>query len=214
LKLVVGLGNPELRYLKTRHNIGFLAIDKLAEFFKIKSFKPENNYLFADTEYKDETIVLMKPLTYMNLSGFALMEFYEKYAVEKKDILVIYDDVNLDFGVLRLRPSGSDGGQKGMQSIIYNMQDENIARLRLGIKNNEELEKFFFDGKYDLAGYVLSDFNPDETNKLSIILDAVVNAVVSYIENGLSVTMNDFNRNVLEEQKPQLPDLSPGGNGE
>ncbi|RPI16914.1 MAG: aminoacyl-tRNA hydrolase [Ignavibacteriae bacterium] len=205
MKLIVGLGNPGTRYSKTRHNVGFLAIDKLAEFFKVKSFKSENNYIFSDTEYKEETIVLMKPLTYMNLSGTALQEFYEKYEVEKKDILVIYDDVNIDFGVLRLRPSGSDGGQKGMQSIIYHLQDENIARLRIGIKNNEELEKFLSGDKYDLAGYVLSDFTPGEMNSLGKILDTSVNAVVSYIENGLTVSMNNYNRNILEDPKPLSP---------
>jgi PTH1 family peptidyl-tRNA hydrolase len=198
MNLIVGLGNPGLRYRNTRHNVGFMVIDKLAEFFKIRSFKSENNYLFADTEYKEETVVLMKPVTYMNLSGQALIEFYAKYEVEKEDILVIYDDVNLDFGVLRIRPSGSDGGQKGMESIIYHMQDENITRLRIGIRNNEEIEKFLTDNKYDLAGYVLSDFTPFEMNNLEKIIDSSVNAVISYIDNGIEVTMNNFNRNILE----------------
>jgi PTH1 family peptidyl-tRNA hydrolase len=106
--------------------------------------------------------------------------------------------VNLDYGTLRIRPSGSDGGQKGMQSIIYNLETENIPRLRIGIKNDEELEKFKFEDKYDIAGYVLSEFTPGEMNQMGKILDASVNAVISLIENGLTDTMNNFNKNILE----------------
>ena len=141
-KLIVGLGNPGKKYLKTRHNTGFLVIDKLAGFFKIKSSETEEDYEFAVKEHQDNTIVLMKPLTFMNRSGFALREFFENYEVSAENVLIIYDDVNLDFGTLRMRPSGSDGGQKGMHSIIYEMRTEDIPRLRVGIKNEKELEKF------------------------------------------------------------------------
>jgi PTH1 family peptidyl-tRNA hydrolase len=162
MNLIAGLGNPGNRYKNTRHNIGFLVIDKLAGFFKINSFRSEEDYLLADTEYNSKTIALLKPQTYMNLSGSALRQFYERYEVETEDMLIIYDDVNIGFGTLRMRPSGSDGGQKGMQSIIYEFENDNIARLRIGTKNDEELEKFNVDGKYDLAGFVLSDFTPGE----------------------------------------------------
>lgn len=198
MKLIVGLGNPGNRYKNTRHNIGFLIIDKLAEFFKINSFRPEDDYLLADTEYKSHTVALLKPQTFMNLSGTAVKEFYERYEVEAEDMLIVYDDVNLDFGTLRMRPSGSDGGQKGIQSVIYHMETEFIPRLRIGIRNDEELEKFKYEDKYDLAEFVLSGFTPGETEKLEKITDASVNAVISLIENGLKDTMNNFNKNILE----------------
>lgn len=198
MNLIVGLGNPGNRYKNTRHNIGFLIIDKLAEFFKINSFRAENDYLLADTEYKSRSVALLMPQTFMNLSGTAVRQFYEKYEIEAEDMLIIYDDVNLDFGTLRIRPSGSDGGQKGIQSVIYYMETEYIPRLRIGIRNDEELEKFKYEDKYDLAGFVLSDFTPGETEHLEKILDTSVNAVISLIENGLRVTMNNFNKNILE----------------
>ena len=198
MNLIVGLGNPGNRYKNTRHNIGFLVIDKLAEFFKINSFRSEDDYLLADTEYKSHTVALLKPQTYMNLSGTAVKEFYERYEVEAEDMLIVYDDVNLDFGTLRMRPSGSDGGQKGIQSVIYHMETEFIPRLRIGIRNDEELEKFKYDEKYDLAEFVLSGFTPGEMEKIEKITDASVNAVISLIENGLKNTMNNFNKNILE----------------
>ena len=123
--LIVGLGNPGARYHNTRHNAGFLVIDKLAEFFKIESFELEDNYLYTVIDIKPDTqdeqsgsespetlqVVLMKPLTYMNLSGEAVKNFYDKYEIDKENILIVYDDINLELGSLRMRPSGSDGGQ-------------------------------------------------------------------------------------------------------
>ncbi len=199
-KLIVGLGNPGRRYLYTRHNVGFMVIDRLAEFFKIKSFKTDTNFEAAAVKRNEEVLVLMKPLTFMNLSGLALKEFTSKFSVPAEDILVIFDDVNLDFGTIRIRPSGSDGGQKGMHSIIYEMQDENIPRLRIGIRNSAELEKFSFGGRTDLADYVLSEFLPDETKKLSLVLDKAKDAVLSFVDVSVKETMNIFNKNFLKEE--------------
>ena len=216
-KLIVGLGNPGIKYRFTRHNIGFLVLDKLAKIFNIKSSEIEDDYEFAVKEYEDSTIVLMKPLTFMNRSGFAVREFFENYEVSGENLLVIYDDVNLDFGTIRMRPDGSDGGQKGMQSIIIEMRTEDIPRLRIGIKNQAELEKHYLEpenngepvndngsennqgGKYDLASYVLSNFTDGEKEKLDTILDASRDAVLSYIEHGINETMNNFNKNILEQ---------------
>jgi PTH1 family peptidyl-tRNA hydrolase len=204
LKLIVGLGNPGKRYFYTRHNAGFMVIDKLAMFFKIKSFKTDTNYQAAPVKYKEQQVILMKPLTFMNLSGIALKEFTDQFSISFGDILVIYDDVNLDFGTIRIRPSGSDGGQKGMHSIIYELQDENIPRLRIGIRNPAELEKFSIGGKHDLTDYVLSEFTPGEMKNLSSILEAARDSVLSFIENDdIKVTMNTFNRNFISEDNSQ-----------
>ena len=177
-----------------------MVIDRLAEFFKIKSFKTDTNFEAAAVKRNEEVLVLMKPLTFMNLSGLALKEFTSRFSIPGEDILVIFDDVNLDFGTIRIRPSGSDGGQKGMHSIIYEMQYENIPRLRIGIRNSEELEKFSFGGRTDLADYVLSEFLPDETKKLGFLLDKSKDAVLSFVDAGVKETMNIFNKNFLKEE--------------
>jgi PTH1 family peptidyl-tRNA hydrolase len=199
MHLIVGLGNPGLKYFKTRHNIGFVVIDRLAEFFKITSFTEESNYLYAVGKYRDKQVVLMKPLTYMNSSGRAVKEFYDKYEISLENILIVYDDVNLDFGVIRLRPGGSDGGQNGIKSIIYEMQTEDIARLRIGIKNPEELEKLKTGDGYELADYVLSEFIESEIEDLGEIIETSKDAAFSFIEDGIKETMNRFNKNILGE---------------
>ena len=197
--LIIGLGNPGLKYFNTRHNIGFIVIDKIAEFFKIKNYTKESNYLYTVSQYRDKQVVLMKPLTYMNASGRAVKDFYDKYEVPLENILIVYDDVNLDFGVIRLRPSGSDGGQNGIKSVIYEMQTEDIARLRIGIRNLDELEKFKTDEGYDLAAYVLSKFTDEEIRNLDKIFETSKDAVLSFIDEGISETMNKYNKNVLGE---------------
>lgn len=210
-KLIVGLGNPGKKYLYTRHNIGYLVIDKLARFFKIKSSETEEDYEFAVKDYNEQTIVLMKPLTFMNRSGDAVREFFENYEISAENVLIILDDVNLDFGTIRMRPSGTDGGQKGLQSIIYEMHTEDIPRLRIGIKNLQELEKFHYEtngdsassgeekmGKYDLAEFVLSNFTEEEVEKMDTILESAKDAVLSFVELGINETMNRFNKNLLE----------------
>jgi PTH1 family peptidyl-tRNA hydrolase len=150
-------------------------------------------------KYRDKQVVLMKPLTYMNSSGRAVKEFYDKYEISLENILIVYDDVNLDFGVIRLRPGGSDGGQNGIKSIIYEMQTEDIARLIIGIKNPEELEKLKTGDGYELADYVLSEFIESEIEDLGEIIETSKDAAFSFIEDGIKETMNRFNKNILGE---------------
>lgn len=197
--LIVGLGNPGARYHNTRHNAGFFVIDKLAEFFKIESFEFEDNYLYAVIDHNDKQVVLMKPLTYMNLSGKAVKEFYDKYEISKENILIVFDDVNLDLGVLRLRPDGSDGGQNGIKSVMYEMESGEISRLRFGIRQGEDFDKLRNEGGFSLADYVLSGFDEKETEALEKTVDAAKDAVLSFIDNGINETMNLFNRNILDE---------------
>lgn len=201
--LIVGLGNPGAKYHNTRHNAGFFVIDKLAEFFKIESFEFENNYLYAVTDHKDAQgntyqVVLMKPLTYMNLSGKAVRDFYEKYEVSKENILIIYDDVNIDLGVLRMRPNGSDGGQNGIKSVMYEMETEDIPRLRFGIKFGSEFDKRRSEEGFSLADYVLSEFEEEEYELLELSVEAAKDAVLSFVETGIAGTMNRFNGSVKE----------------
>jgi len=197
--LITGLGNPGLRYFRTRHNIGFMVIDKLAEFLGVKSFDSNELYLSAPAQYKEHEITLLKPVTYMNLSGRAVKEFSDIYGISNENTLIIFDDVNLDFGTLRLRPSGSDGGHNGMKSVIYEIISEDIPRLRIGIKSQTELGEVTSDeGRRDLVDFVLEDFTKEEQQHLPKIIECARDAVLSYIEHGIMETMNNFNRNVLE----------------
>lgn len=218
--LIVGLGNPGAKYHNTRHNAGFFVIDKLAEFFKIESFEFENNYLYAVTDHKDadgvaKQVVLMKPLTYMNLSGKAVKEFYEKYEISRENILIVYDDVNIDLGVLRMRPNGSDGGQNGIKSVMYEMETDEIPRLRFGIKGGEEFEKQRSDEGFSLADYVLSEFEEAEYEVLERTVETAKNAVLSFINSGIAETMNRFNRSIREDKKPDNEtEVKPGSHPE
>ena len=196
--LITGLGNPGSRYTNTRHNIGFVIIDRLAEFFKINSFILENNYLYAEASYKNNQVVLMKPLTYMNASGKAVKSFYDKYELKTENTLIIYDDINLDFGVLRMRPSGSDGGQNGIKSVIYEMETDEIPRLRIGIGNNNEFEKTKAEDEYVLADFVLSEFTIDEAKSVGKVTEAARDAVLTFIEHGIKETMNKHNKRVID----------------
>ncbi len=195
--VIVGLGNPGLRYSNTRHNIGFMVADKLAEIFRIKKFDSASNYLFAEAEYKEKQVVLIKPLTYMNASGIAVKELCSLNEISHENLLIIYDDANIDFGVLRLRPSGSDGGQNGIASIIYEMETEEISRLRIGIRNEAELEKLKTEEGIDLASFVLSEFTSDEKKNLDKIIDEAAKAVLSFLEEDIQTAMNFSNRQVL-----------------
>ena len=214
--LIAGLGKPGARYHNTRHNAGFFVIDKLAEFFKIESFEFEDNYLYAVTDHKDangeaKQVVLMKPLTYMNLSGQAVKNFYQKYEISKENILIIYDDVNIDLGVLRMRPSGSDGGQNGIKSVMYEMETDEIPRLRFGIRSGAEFESMRLKEGFSLADYVLSGFEENELELLDISVNAAKDAALSFVESGIKETMNRFNRSVTEQKG--LPNGNPGKNG-
>lgn len=198
--LIVGLGNPGLKYSYTRHNIGFIVIDKIAQYLKAEKYVSENNYLYTEAFYKDKQVVLMKPLTYMNASGKAVKAFYDKYEVKQENILIVFDDINLDFGVLRMRPSGSDGGQNGIKSVIYEMETDEIQRLRVGVWNETEFEKTKTDDGYNLADFVLSDFTDEETKHLDKITIAAMEAVFCFVESGIKESMNKHNKRVLENK--------------
>lgn len=196
---IFGLGNPGVQYQATRHNIGFLVIDKLAGFFNTEDFILENNYLYTLAAHKDKTIALVKPLTYMNLSGKALKAFYHEHDVKIENTLIIYDDINLDFGVLRVRPNGSDGGQNGIKSVMYELETSDIHRLRVGVGSTEEMNTLRESGSFSLADYVLSEFSGDEFRKMNGLLNEVKDCVITYIDEGIMKAMNLHNKKVLKD---------------
>lgn len=184
MKLVVGLGNPGRQYAATRHNVGFMVIGRLAQEFNVPVTKKMFNSLVGQGFIGSEKIVLAMPQTYMNLSGEAVNALLNWHKLDPQSLLVVYDDVDLPAGVLRIRPAGGSGGHKGMQSIIAVLGTENFARVRVGIGRPEIVEM-------ETADYVLSRLDP---NELEEPLKAAAGAVVSIINDGLEKAMNLYNR--------------------
>jgi PTH1 family peptidyl-tRNA hydrolase len=186
--LIVGLGNPGPQYEMTRHNVGFLAIHRLAEAFDI-SAKGESkfNAIVGSGTISETPVILAQPLTYMNLSGEAVSKITRYYNIPPEHILVIYDDAALPFGKLRIRPSGSAGGQNGMKSIIQHLSgNEQFPRLRIGIGQPK--------GQQGLSSHVLSKFNAEEQKVLPKVLDIVVDAAKAIVTLGdIPQAMSQFN---------------------
>lgn len=186
--LIAGLGNPGKKYHETRHNIGFMVVDFLADKFNKKFKKNVDTFRSAVFEYNSEEIILLKPTTYMNLSGIAVALGIRYYDIVLSNLLVICDDIDLKFGTIRIRAKGSDGGQKGLRSIISNLETKDFARLRIGVGDHFQ----------DAAEYVLSPFSPEEKKDLPSIIQIAADATLSYILNGIELTMSRFNRTYFE----------------
>ena len=182
--LIVGLGNIGAEYANTRHNIGFKVLDFLA---KQESLDFQTVKLGALAEYKvkGRTLLLLKPNTYMNLSGKAVQYWMEKEKIAKENILVITDDLNLPFGTIRIKPKGSDGGHNGLKSIQQILNTANYPRFRFGISDD------FKKGRQ--VDYVLGEWDDDEKNKLPERLEISVKAIQSFALSGLGNTMSDYN---------------------
>ena len=187
MKLIVGLGNPGLRYKKTKHNAGFWVIDGLAKKFDIKFQKRKFNALWVQTIINGENIILAKPQTYMNLSGNSVRSFADYFNIASNDILVVFDDIHLALGTIRLRPEGSAGGHNGLSSVITCMGTKDIPRLRMGVKTEHNVG--------NLADYVLSSFNDKNAQKLAKdMVNLAEQAVEDWIEKGITFVMNNYNK--------------------
>ncbi|UCD54875.1 MAG: aminoacyl-tRNA hydrolase [Candidatus Omnitrophota bacterium] len=185
MKLIVGLGNPGLRYKNTRHNIGFLIIAKLSKKFNIPVKKRKYKGILGKGSIRGEKIALFMPQTYMNLSGEAVGEAVKKGKINLEDILVIYDDINLKLGLMRLRKKGSSGGHNGMESLIEHLGTTEFPRLRIGISGNRETG--------DIVNFVLSPFDSAEKPLLKDIINQGVECVVAWLELGPDKAMTRFN---------------------
>jgi peptidyl-tRNA hydrolase, PTH1 family len=184
LKLVVGLGNPGTKYQGTRHNVGFEVIDRLAQGGSRPSFSRKFDGLAAETEIDYRRVLLLKPETFMNLSGRSVAQALRFYKLEPTDLLVVCDDLSLPLGKLRLRPGGSDGGQKGLRDIAAQLGSDQFPRLRIGIGENEGV---------DAADYVLSRFRGTERNAIDDALILASQAVAVWVTQGIDAAMNRFN---------------------
>lgn len=184
LRLLSGLGNPGRRYESTRHNIGFMLIDYMADYYRIPLEERSFQAVWGRGEIGGVNVVMVKPQTYMNLSGQSLGLFKRFFKLPNRDILVIYDDMDLPFGRLRIRPKGGAGGHKGMVSIIESLGGEDFPRLRMGIGRPE---------RGDGVSYVLSPFTKDEWERMEEFLEAGRMAVETYLRDGIEVAMSRFN---------------------
>ena len=183
--LIAGLGNPGRRYEHNRHNVGFMLLNRLSLELGEKFGKVEVKALIAKTIYHGERVVLVKPQTYMNNSGSSVSSLLRFYKIPLTNLLVAYDDVDLPLGVIRIRPSGGSGGQKGMESIIDRLGTEEFPRLRIGTGRPP--------GTKEAADYVLQDFPNHESELLDETLERAVKAVLTFIQYDLDRAMNMFN---------------------
>lgn len=185
--IIVGLGNPGSKYAETRHNTGFMALDALAEKYNISVDRLKWNALTGDGTIGDKRVLLMKPQTYMNNSGEAVWAAMSFYKIPPQNVLVMFDDISLKPGVMRIRRKGSDGGQKGMRSIIEDSDSEDFPRIKIGIGDRPRAE-------YDLADWVLSKFTPEDKKLLSEAIGRAVEAVPLIIDGRLDEAMNKFSK--------------------
>jgi PTH1 family peptidyl-tRNA hydrolase len=192
IDLIVGLGNPGDEYRHTRHNIGFMAIDYLASQWQIQ-LKVDRKFqgIYGDGRYPNgQRLRLLKPTTYMNLSGQSVRSLCDWFKIDPHAVLVIYDDMDLPFGKIRLRPSGSAGGHNGMKSIISHLGTQNFPRLRLGIGRSDRATP-------TAISHVLGSFNPEETHTLPDIMRLVRDTVKTLSTESIEKTMSIYNSHTV-----------------
>lgn len=184
--LIVGLGNPGRQYETTRHNAGFICIDILAEKYGIKINKLKFKSLMGEGRIEGKRCLLLKPQTYMNLSGEAVRDVVDFYKIPVENIIVICDDISLDPGKMRIRRKGSDGGQRGMKNIIYHLKDDNFPRIKIGVgaKPNPE---------YDLAAWVVSHFTANEAKLIKQVAEDTVSAIEYMVKGNIDKAMSNYN---------------------
>ncbi|MBU1427861.1 aminoacyl-tRNA hydrolase [bacterium] len=194
MKIVVGLGNPGSKYEFTRHNIGFRIVDNLARDMETEFKKAKSYYsLISRGMINNHKVILVKPQTFMNLSGRAVNRVVSYYKIPLQDLLIVYDDLNLELGKIRIRKRGSAGGHKGMESIMQYLNSEDIPRLRIGIGNPSSV-----NFNFDYVSYVLSNFNNNEKDKIEEVIQLSTEAIKTIIEDNFEKAMRKYNRKLIE----------------
>jgi PTH1 family peptidyl-tRNA hydrolase len=192
VKLIVGLGNPGYEYHLTPHNLGFMAVDRLAESCGVEIVRREAQALTAATEIAGEQVILAKPQTYMNLSGMAVERLLLRYELRSRELIVLVDDVDLPLGTLRIRSRGSAGTHNGLKSIIGALQAEDFARVRMGVGPERPLE--------DLVSYLLRPLRKAELEPAADMIERAAEAVTVILKEGIPAAMNRFNRRVASPE--------------
>lgn len=184
--LIVGLGNPGPEYAKTRHNVGFRCLDILAGKLGCSIDKGKFQGLYGQVDYKGNRLYLLKPLTYMNLSGRSVLQLSAFFQVPPQRIIVLFDDISLEPGRLRVRPNGSAGGHNGIKSIIAELGSQEFPRVKIGVGAKPHPD-------FDLAAWVLSTFSAQEEKALSVSLENGAMAALTILEDGVAAAANKFN---------------------
>lgn len=183
--LIVGLGNPEEDYSKTRHNMGFEVINKISMQYNISVNKSKFNSLYGTGVIEGEKVILVKPQTFMNLSGEAIIEFVKFYKIDLNKLIIIYDDIDTNPGIIRVRKMGGPGTHNGMKSVVNMLKTDVFPRVRVGIGMPER--------KSNLINYVIGHINEEEYSELLKGVDKAANAVVEVLKNGIDIAMNRYN---------------------
>lgn len=190
--IIVGLGNPGKKYENTRHNMGFIAVDLLAEKYGIKVDKIKFKALVGEGRIAGQKVLLVKPQTYMNLSGQSVIEVMNFYKEDIENLIVIYDDIDIPTGTIRLRKKGSAGTHNGMRNIVYLLQEDGFPRIRVGIGS---------ESKVDLIHYVTSGVTKKEKDLLEDALTRAADAAACIVEKGIEKAMNEYNIRPKKEEK-------------
>jgi len=188
--LLIGLGNPGREYKDTRHNIGFMLIDHLAEKIGARGMKVQSKAIVTSGLYEERKLILAKPQTYMNLSGHSVQGLLHFYKIPHTHLLVAHDDLDIPYGAIRIRPTGGPGGQRGMANTIELLGTKDFPRLRLGIGRPP--------GRMEAKDYVLQNFSKDELKLMPEILSHASDAALEFVINGLNAAMNKYNGDIRE----------------
>lgn len=183
--LIIGLGNPEEEYSRTRHNMGFDVINKISEVYNIPVDNRKFEAICGIGEIEEKKVILIKPQTFMNLSGESIVKFVNFYKVETQNILVIYDDIDVLTGTIKIRKKGSSGTHNGMKSVIHELNTEEFPRIRVGTGQKDKIE--------DLINYVLEKLDDEKYEKLEIGINKAVDATVEILKNNIDSAMNKYN---------------------
>lgn len=183
--VIIGLGNPEKDYSNTRHNMGFNTINKLANQFEIEVTKNKFKGLYGTGMIEGEKVILLKPQTFMNLSGESVKEIIQFYKLEPEQIIIIYDDIDIEPGTIKIRKAGGPGTHNGMKSVVHELNTQNFKRVRVGIGTPVNKE--------DLIEYVIGAVPEEEKEKLEKGTDLAKEAVIEIIKSGIDIAMNKFN---------------------
>lgn len=186
MRCILGIGNPGRRYLNTRHNVGFKLVDDFVSRVNLKFKTSNHDYYFTLGEIEENPFIIIKPSNYVNNSGLAALQCINEYNILPQNLLVVVDDVNIEFGEIRIRKSGGDGGHNGLSSIIYHLNTTEFPRIRFGI--GEEFEEGY------LSNYVLSSFTPNELKVLTGLMDLTAHLIKAFIIGGFDFLLSEYSR--------------------
>lgn len=184
MKMIVGLGNPGKEYINTRHNVGFMIVDEYAKKYDINDFKMKFNGLYAKFMHNDENFILLKPQSYMNLSGTVIKKFSDYFKIKPEDILVIHDDLDLPVGKIKIKFKGSSGGHNGIKNIIENLNTEIFPRFKIGISK---------DSSIPYINYVIGNFSEHDLNVINKIYEFSSNIIDDFLDYDIEKIMSKYN---------------------